>query len=278
MRSGDEFDAADYLEYAGEVGKLAYWAIKKLDPKPGEKILDIGCGDGTVTKIIMASGAEVYGIDVSDKMLYQAIQKGVNASKEDVTNLSFADGTFDKVFSNSALHWVPDVKKAFSEISRVLKDGGSMSVEFALTSPPEITRQIIESAKKYGCDVKNNNPWNRSNKFTILEHLKNLGFDNIEIKDSQKLQSLPKGIVPWMNNFIKDTFLKGLPEEKKELIINDAEKNLAKFPNYFQLDGVKEWFADYNRILVTGTKNKEKARVLGEYTNQAEAGVRGLNK
>ena len=76
-----------------------------LGAKPGERILDLGCGDGALTAEIKASGADVLGVDLSDELLAVARMKGLNVRKVDGHALDFVS-EFDAVFSNAALHWM----------------------------------------------------------------------------------------------------------------------------------------------------------------------------
>lgn len=80
--------------------------VTLLDPKPGERILDVGCGTGQLTAEIARAGAEVTGIDSSPAMIEEARRNfsEIRFAVHDVCTLPF-DGVFDGVFSNAALHW-----------------------------------------------------------------------------------------------------------------------------------------------------------------------------
>src|SRR5580704_671084 len=93
-----------------------------LNAKPGERILDVGCGTGQLTADITQFGAEVVGIDSSPEMIATA-QKNfpqVRFEVADATALTYAD-EFDVVISNAALHWVRDQPAAIASIARALK-------------------------------------------------------------------------------------------------------------------------------------------------------------
>src|SRR5580765_7562418 len=99
-----------YLQHAGFVPALGAGVLDLLDPKPGERILDLGCGEGTLTMDIGARGSEVLGIDSSPAQTAAAKARGLDARVMDAEALTF-DGEFDAVFSNAAMHWMrnPDV-------------------------------------------------------------------------------------------------------------------------------------------------------------------------
>ena len=109
-------------------------ALALLDPKPGEMILDLGCGDGVLTQKIMASGARVIGLDASPDMVEAARSRGVDAFVADAQALGLGDqaarfGQFDAAFSNAALHWMLDPDAVASGIFAVLKPGGRFAGE-----------------------------------------------------------------------------------------------------------------------------------------------------
>ncbi|MGE0775989.1 MAG: trans-aconitate 2-methyltransferase, partial [Sphingomonadaceae bacterium] len=113
----------DYAKYAAFVPALGAPVVALLDPQPGERILDLGCGDGILTETLMASGAEVIGVDSSAPMIEAANARGVDAHIANGQVLTF-DSEFDAVFSNAALHWMLDSEAVARGVFRALKPGG----------------------------------------------------------------------------------------------------------------------------------------------------------
>lgn len=101
-----------------------------VDNIKGKKILDIGCGTGHLSQKLNKEGAQVTGIDISQKMLDKACAKrdklglDIEYKNMDVYNLKFEDGTFDYVFSMAAFEFIEDMENAFESIKRLLKDDG----------------------------------------------------------------------------------------------------------------------------------------------------------
>ncbi|MGH9562460.1 MAG: class I SAM-dependent methyltransferase, partial [Terracidiphilus sp.] len=91
--------------------------------------LDLGCGDGQLTERILAAGASVTGIDASPKMAAAARARGLAVEEGSAEAMPFADGSFDAVFSNAALHWVRDQDAMMAEVHRVLHPGGRFVAE-----------------------------------------------------------------------------------------------------------------------------------------------------
>ena len=100
-----------------------------LDPQPGERILDLGCGDGALTEKLVASGATVTGVDADASMIAAAQVRGLDARLADGQALQFTT-QFDAVFSNAALHWMTEPAAVVAGIYRALVPGARLVAEF----------------------------------------------------------------------------------------------------------------------------------------------------
>ncbi len=131
MPVNQKWDTELYEARHGFVWQLGEGVLALLDAKPGERILDLGCGTGQLTQKIAASGAHVLGVDASADMIGQARQNypQLQFALEDATELPF-DSEFDAVFSNAVLHWVRDQAAAAKSIFRALKPNGRFVAEF----------------------------------------------------------------------------------------------------------------------------------------------------
>ena len=123
IASTSKWDAADYARVGGFVAELGGAALDLLDPQPGERILDVGCGEGTLTRKIVERGATVLGIDNSPEMIAAARAKGIDSVLMDAANIPFTS-EFDAAFSNATLHWVLDKEQAARAVFRALRAGG----------------------------------------------------------------------------------------------------------------------------------------------------------
>ena len=113
----------DYGENARFVTDLGAGVVDLLAPRPGERILDLGCGDGVIAGKLMERGCRVVGVDLSPEFIEAAKARGVDARLMDGQALEFRE-EFDAVFSNAALHWMKRLDKAVEGVHRALKNGG----------------------------------------------------------------------------------------------------------------------------------------------------------
>ena len=114
------WDPDSYDRNSRFVSELGMPVVGLLQPAPGERILDLGCGDGALTIKLMNIGCRVTGIDASKEMVAAAVQRGVDAQVEDGHNLPF-DREFDAVFSNAELHWMLQPDRVVAGVWRSLE-------------------------------------------------------------------------------------------------------------------------------------------------------------
>ena len=102
--------------------------LELLQPSPGDHILDVGCGTGIFTEDVMATGVRVTGVDLSIPMLQRAVlrlgQAGFSGVGADMRALPFADHSFDRVFSMTAIEFLEDGRPGIAELHRVVRPGG----------------------------------------------------------------------------------------------------------------------------------------------------------
>jgi len=147
------WDADRYNTHAHFVSELALPVVELLDPQEDEKILDLGCGEGTLGLEIVRRGASVYGVDLSEEMVIQAKANGLEAEVMSVTDMPF-EQAFDAVFSNAMLHWVREPALAVEHIARALKSGGRFVAEFGgagnVHHIVEAMRTVFQRHPEYG--------------------------------------------------------------------------------------------------------------------------------
>ena len=156
--AGQQWNAQDYAIDAGFVPLLGGAVSSLLDPRAGERILDLGCGDGVLSTELALSGARIHGVDASPELVIAARARGVDAQVMDGHALSF-DGEFDAVFSNAALHWMTTPDRVLEGVRRALRPAGASSPSSAAmatwsrSSPqcrPRVQRMAMVPARSSG--------------------------------------------------------------------------------------------------------------------------------
>lgn len=139
--------------------KLHLWGISQLDIKDKYNILDIGCGGGSVIKIISEkySSCNVYGIDISEKSIEKAsilnqekLNKQVYLNKSSVLNTPYKNDYFDIVVSFESIYFWKDLHNAFKEIYRIMKPNSKIYVFMeVLRKKNAFWEKFIKNMKEY---------------------------------------------------------------------------------------------------------------------------------
>jgi trans-aconitate methyltransferase len=237
------WDASLYAGNGRFVALLAESLVEALDPRPGERILDLGCGDGFLTRRIAESGATVVGVDSSPQMVAAAKEHGADARCVSAESLPF-DQEFDAVFSNAALHWMSDQDAVLQGVRRALKPGGRFVAEcggqgniaairvalLAVLTAHGVPAERIENNRFFGAAE-------------YRARLESQGFLVEEITLTPRPTSLASGMVAWLETF-RRSVLELLPQEERAGAIEQIVTLLK--PALCDREGL--WTADYVRL------------------------------
>jgi SAM-dependent methyltransferase len=199
--STSKWNAADYAKVGGFVAELGGAALDLLDPQPGERILDVGCGEGTLTRKIMARGAVVLGVDDSPEMVRFAREKGVDAVLMDAADMPFV-AEFDAAFSNAALHWVLEKEQAARAIFRALKPGGRFAGEMGGEGNLAAMREALDTElviRGYVPPVEASNWYASPEEFAALYEA--AGFGEIDARLIERPTPIEHGCAAWVTTF-----------------------------------------------------------------------------
>src|SRR5579871_6724772 len=128
MSAAQTWDPATYARNARFVSDLGAPVVELLAPQPGERILDLGCGDGALTKKLADVGCVVVGVDSSAAQIEAARELGLEAHVMAAESLPYRE-EFDAVFSNAVLHWIKNADPMIAGVYRALKPGGRFVAE-----------------------------------------------------------------------------------------------------------------------------------------------------
>jgi trans-aconitate methyltransferase len=235
--STSKWDPADYARVGGFVAELGAAAVDLLDPRPGERILDIGCGEGTLTNKILERGATVLGIDNSPEMVSAAQASGIDALLLDVVEMTFA-AEFDAAFSNATLHWVLEKEKAARAIFCALKPGGRFAGEMGGEGNIATLREALDEEliiRGYQPPVDAANWYASPHEFADVYEA--AGFEQIDARLIERPTPIEHGIAQWVTTFRRGWLDRaGVPDgERAEIGSAVADRLGSNVADYVRL-------------------------------------------
>jgi SAM-dependent methyltransferase len=244
------WSASDYAKNGRFVQELAGPIFAMLAPRPGERILDLGCGDGTLTAEIKAAGADVLGVDLSDELLAVARMKGLTVRKADGHALDFVQ-EFDAVFSNAALHWMRAPGLVIAGVARALKPRGRFVGELGgHGNVAAIATAMRAVGAVRGGDPAHVAPWF----FPTVEEYDGLltkhGFTVQDIALVSRPTPLKTGMEGWLRTFGR-SFFDQFPEPDRTAALCEALELLR--PSLCDAQG--RWTADHVRLRFSAERN-----------------------
>jgi SAM-dependent methyltransferase len=245
------WNAADYAANAHFVPALGQPVLELLQPQAGERILDLGCGDGVLTEKLVALGGEVVGVDNSPDMIAAARLRGIDARIMDARSLTF-ENEFDAVFSNAALHWVKDDPDApIAGAFRALVAGGRFVGELGGHGcVGAITVALIASLERRGIrDAASLIPWYFPTVDEYETRLRRAGFVPQSVQLIPRPTPLPTGMRGWLETFA-NPFCAALAQDERDDFLDEVTAMLKPV----LCDSQGRWTADYMRLRFAAIK------------------------
>lgn len=249
----NDWDARQYREHTGFVSELGLPLVDLLEPRPGESILDLGCGDGVLAATLMEMGCEVVGIDSSPDMVSAARGRGVDARFLDAVDLatrSELHGRFDAVFSNAALHWMHPMESVVRGIALVVKPDGRFVAELGgQGNIDRIRTALYQALERRGASGRDIDPWHFPSPREYRVLLTAQGFDIEHMDHFERPTELPGGIGDWVASVARP-FLHAMAPDVRPGFLSEVEDRLAA--GLRRDDGT--WWADYVRLRVRAVR------------------------
>ena len=240
---GQRWDPELYARHARFVSDLGEPLLDLLAPRAGERVLDLGCGDGALTVRLRELGCSVVAVDASAEQVEAARLRGLDARVADARALPF-DSEFDAVFSNAVLHWVKDADTALAGVFRALRGGGRFVAELGGAGCVNRIRSALhEALASRGLDPRRYDPWHFPSDTEYRARLEAAGFSVPRMRLFPRPTPLPGDVLGWLETFAQ-AFLVGVDPNERTSVLMEVRDRLAP-----QLsDGSGRWSADYVRL------------------------------
>lgn len=239
----------DYSQNARFVTDLGFGVVELLAPQPGERILDLGCGDGVLTKKLVDFGCRVVGVDASPEFIVAARALGLDARPMDGQALTFNE-EFDAVFSNAALHWMKEMEKVIDGVYRALKPGGRFVAEMGgKGNIDKIEAATRRALRKRGLDKKVPEPNVYPSSEEYRAFLEKSGFSVKKIELFPRPTPLPKDIKTWLHIFPKN-YLEAVAQQEREAFLEEIQEEVRPL----LCDAQGRWTADFVRLRFAASK------------------------
>ena len=239
---GQHWDPETYQRHAAFVADLGQAVVELLAPRAGERVLDLGCGDGRLTEALVEAGCVVVGVDASREQVAAARARGLDARVMDGEALPF-EAEFDAVFSNAALHWMKRPRRVLDGAWRALRPGGRFVGEFgARDNVAAVAGAIAHALARRALSYAELDPWYYPSGDEYRAELAGAGFEVRHVETFARPTPLPGHMVAWLETFA-GTFLAALAPGERSRFCREVSDALA--PALFR-DG--RWHVDYVRL------------------------------
>src|SRR5262245_35197431 len=244
-----QWSPEQYARNARFVSDLGMPVVMLLEPRAGERILDVGCGDGPLTKKLVEIGCEVVGVDASPAMIEAAKVLGLDAHVMDGQALQFSH-EFDAVFSNAALHWMKQPEAVIDGVWKALKTGGRFVDEFGGDgNNATVLLALVSALQHRDLDFHSLSPWYFPTVEDYRGKLEARGFAVKTIALIPRPTPLPGSLVAWLETFAQ-SFLAPLPIAERARFLADV----AELCRPTLCDAEGKWSVDYVRLRFFATK------------------------
>jgi SAM-dependent methyltransferase len=244
MVAAQDWQAERYATHAGFVAELGAPLLELLAPVAGERVLDLGCGDGALTVRLRDAGCRVVGVDAAPDMVREARARGLDARVLDAHDLPF-QAAFEAVLSNAALHWMKrDPNAVLAGVARALVPGGRLVAELGGHGNVAALRAALHAVvRARGIDPETVDPWFFPTVEDYRRRLEHAGFEVETLALIPRPTPLPTDLRGWLATFAAP-FLSTLPADETTAALEEVEGLLR--PVLRDREG--RWTADYVRL------------------------------
>jgi len=250
----DTWDPAQYERFRDERARPFLDLLALVRPRPGMRVVDLGCGTGELTARLhdeVAAG-ETLGIDRSEAMLARArplAEGGLRFEAGDIAAFA-ARAAYDLVFSNAALHWVDDHAALFARLTAALRLGGQLAVQMPANfdHPSHVVAAEIAAEAPFrdalGGHVRGR-PVLPHEDYTLL--LERLGYaeQHVRLQVYGHRLAARDEVVEWVKGTLLTDYQRRLPAELYERFVARYRERLLP-----ALEDTRPYFFTFKRVLL----------------------------
>ncbi len=251
------WDPTQYERFKKERSQPFFDLAALVEQRPAMRVVDLGCGTGELTRALHDSLAaeSTLGLDTSDSMLAKSAAhttRGLRFERRDIHSFQEAS-QYDLVFSNAALHWIPDHKSLFARLARALRPGGQLAVQMPANQehPSQSLARALARESPYREALADANT--RASLYSLSEYARLL-FDLGFIRQTVRLQIyahvLPSKdeVFEWVKGSTLTEFEEQLPPN---LFVQFREEYRARLAS--ALDDARPFLFPFQRLLLWGS-------------------------
>jgi trans-aconitate 2-methyltransferase len=244
------WDVDQYERFKNERAQPFRDLAALIEPRPNMRIIDLGCGTGELTRELheQLAASETLGIDSSESMLQKASPSGtLHFQLGDIASFT-TDHPFDLVFSNAALHWIPDHERLFTRLMSLLAPQGQLAIQMPANHDHPSHRLAAEVATSFGIDPRMVNIL-APESYAALFH--RLGFTRQHVRLQVYGHVLPStaDVVEWTKGSTLTPYREALAPDRYDEFLAEYTNRLVT-----TLGDSRPYFYTFKRVLVWATR------------------------
>jgi trans-aconitate 2-methyltransferase len=256
----DTWNAAQYNRFQGEREQPFFDLMDLVEVRPGMRVVDLGCGTGRLTRRLHEhlNARATIGIDRSANMLAEQraadLPHGLSFDVGAIESFPATYGTVDLVFSNAALHWLPDHESLLARLAGALRPSGQLAFQVPASHDDQshLVADELSDVEPYRSALGG---WRRAKTVLAPESyariLYALGFrdPNVRLIVYPHVLAGPEGVLDWMKGTLLTEYARHLPAEMFDPFVQEYWRRLSQ-----RLEASRPFFFPFKRILCWGQR------------------------
>jgi len=240
------WDVDQYERFKNERAQPFRDLAALIEPRPHMRIIDLGCGTGELTRELheQLAASETLGIDSSESMLQKATPSGTLRFQRGYIESFTTDVPFDLVFSNAALHWIPDHEQLFTRLMSLLAPNGQLAIQMPANHDHPSHRIAAEVATSFGIAPRTINILAPESYAAFLHRL---GFarQHVRLQVYGHVLASTADVVEWTKGSTLTPYREALPSDRYEEFLTEYTNRLVN-----TVGDQRPYFYTFKRVLM----------------------------